>query len=115
MKKFYFLVVVSFSICSSFAIASDNPSQDGKDLIEKAADKMNIFALPYFEMKANVRILDNQEKRLEGTYSLLWNGPDKWREEINFAGYTELQLGCHCGFTSCTQPWGTARSEPLAL
>lgn len=79
-------------ICSSFGIASDNQSQDGKDLIEKAAEKVNIFALPYFEMKANVRI-DNQGKPLEGTYSLLWNGLEQWREEINFPGYTEIQMG----------------------
>jgi TonB family protein len=88
--KFYFLF--SFLICASLGIASDNQIREGKDLIEKAAEKMNIFALPYFEMKANVRIA-NQGKPLEGSYLLLWNGPEQWREEINFPGYTETQLG----------------------
>jgi hypothetical protein len=90
--KFHFLIVISLVICSAFGIASDNQSQDGNDLVAKAAEKMNIFALPYFEMKANVRI-DNQGKPLDGTYLLLWNGPEQWREEINFPGYTETQLG----------------------
>src|SRR6266436_3354840 len=90
--KSHFLLVISLVICSALGIASDSQSQEGKDLIEKAAEKMNIFALPYFEMKGNVRI-DNQGKPLEGTYLLLWNGPDQCREEINFPGYTEIQLG----------------------
>jgi len=93
MKLNLVLLVMFFLICSSLGNTSDNQSQDGKTLIANATEKMNIFALPYFEMKANVRILDNQGKRLEGSYSLLWNGPEQWREEINFPGYTETQLG----------------------
>jgi TonB family protein len=30
---------------------------------------------------------------LDGNYRLLWNGPEQWREEITFPGYTELQVG----------------------
>jgi len=90
--KLHLSAVVFLLVCSVFGIASNNQSQEGKDLIEKAAEKMNIFALPYFEMKGNVRI-DNQGKPLDGTYLLLWNGLDQWREEINFPGYTEIQLG----------------------
>src|SRR2546425_4899545 len=90
--KLHLSAVVFLLVCSVFGIASNNQSQEGKDLIEKAAEKMNIFALPYFEMKGNVRI-DNQGKPLQGTYLLLWNGPEQWREEINFPGYSEIQLG----------------------
>ena len=43
-------------------------------------------------MKAALRI-DNAAKPLDGTYRLLWNGPNQWREEINFPGYSELQVG----------------------
>src|SRR2546426_4519618 len=92
MKLHLLLAVMSFLIWSSLGNASDNQSQDGKDLIEKAAEKMNIFALPYFEMKGNVRI-DNQGKPLQGTYLLLWNGPEQWRGEINFSRYSEIQFG----------------------
>jgi TonB family protein len=73
------------------AIASSDDVSRGKALIERAQEKTNIFALPSFRMKANVRI-DNFGKPLDGTYSLLWNGPDQWREEIAFPGYSETQV-----------------------
>ena len=92
MKLHLLLVMMSFLVWSSLGNASDDQSQGRKDLIEKAVEKMNIFALPYFEMKGDVRI-DNQGKPLQGTYLLLWNGPEQWREEINFPGYSEIQLG----------------------
>jgi TonB family protein len=74
------------------AVASSDAAERGKQLIQQAVDKTNIFELPSFRMNANVRI-DNMGKPLDGTYSLLWNGPDQWREEITFAGYTEVQVG----------------------
>jgi TonB family protein len=72
--------------------ASSDVETRGKDLIEQASAKMNIFELPSFRMNATVRI-DNFGKPLDGTYSLLWNGPDQWREEITFPGYSEVQIG----------------------
>jgi TonB family protein len=72
--------------------AKDKPKQDGTDLIQQAEDKANIFALPSFELKANVRV-EKDGKTLDGSYVLLWNGPEHWREEINFPGYSELQVG----------------------
>src|SRR5579863_4400935 len=84
--------VVLCLLLLSYAGASGTQMPDGQDLIAKAADKMNIFALPRFEMKGIVRI-DNQGKPAEGSYLLLWNGPDQWREEISFPGYNEIRLG----------------------
>ena len=43
------------------------------------------------EMKASLK-LDNHGHPVEGTYSLLWNGRDQWREEINLPGYSEIQV-----------------------
>jgi len=43
-------------------------------------------------MKADVQI-EAQGALVEGKYQLLWNGPDQWREEIRFPGYTEEQVG----------------------
>ena len=74
------------------AIASSDDAARGKELIQQAVDKTNIFALPSFRMNANVR-LENFGKPLNGTYSLLWNGPEQWREEITFPGYSEVQIG----------------------
>src|SRR5436190_24079139 len=70
------------------AMASSDDASRGKALIEQAREKTNIFSLPSFRLKARVR-LDNFGKPLDGTYSLLWNGPDQWREEIAFPGYSE--------------------------
>jgi hypothetical protein len=77
---------------SSILAASDKAKQDGKDLVEKAEAKANIFELPSFKMKANVRLV-NKGHSLDGPYVLLWNGPEQWREEINLPDYIEVHVG----------------------
>jgi hypothetical protein len=67
-------------------------AQRGRTLIEAASSKSNIFELSSFRLAARVTI-DNFGKLLDGTYSLLWNGPDQWREEISFPGYSQIQVG----------------------
>lgn len=71
-----------------------NPSdqQEATKLLELAVSRMNIFDLPSFRMKASLQI-DMQDKLLDGNYQLLWNGPDQWREEVSFPGYSEVQVG----------------------
>lgn len=56
------------------------------------AEVRNIFGLASFEMKASVRI-DNEGQPLDGSYMLLWNGPEQWREEISLPGYSEVMVG----------------------
>lgn len=72
------------------ASASDEASR-GEQMIEQAKAKNDIRGLPSFEMKATVK-LDNHGKPIDGAYSLLWNGDDQWREEINFPGYSEIRV-----------------------
>ena len=72
------------------ALASDKASQ-GAQIIEEAKAKNDIRELPSFEIKASVR-LDNYGHPIDGTYSLLWNGTDQWREEITFRGYSEIEV-----------------------
>jgi len=91
MKR-YLLLLFWLVIQASVLSASDKAKQEGKGLIEQAEAKTNIFALPSFEMKANVRI-ENKGKPLDGSYLLLWNGPEQWREEISFPDYSEVQVG----------------------
>ena len=71
---------------------SEKSTRDPKELIAQAEDKMNIFALPHFVMKATIQV-DGQGKHAEGTYLLLWNGPEQWREQISFPDYGEIQVG----------------------
>ena len=90
--KFYIHLVILALVSSISTGASDKPQQDGKALIEEAENKADIFALPSFEMKANVRI-ENLGKMVEGSYLFFWNGPEEWREEISLPGYSEIQVG----------------------
>jgi hypothetical protein len=62
--------------------ASDKPKLDGKTLLQEGEDKADIFALPFFEIKATIRV-ENLGKTIEGSYSFLWNGPEAWREHRN--------------------------------
>ena len=73
-------------------IASGKPKVDAAALIEQAAAKTDIFALPSFVMKADISV-ENRGKTLEGKYQLVWNGPDRWREEISVPGYSEVTFG----------------------
>jgi TonB family protein len=43
-------------------------------------------------MKATVEV-ENRGKLVDGTYRLLWNGPNQWRGETTLPGYQEIQVG----------------------
>jgi TonB family protein len=85
-------LVLLLVIAASSMTASNDTKQQSKDLVEHAEEKSNILVLPSFEMKASLRI-DSRGKPLDGAYTLLWNGPEQWREEISFPGYSEVQVG----------------------
>jgi TonB family protein len=92
MNRYILLAIVGI-LLSPLSKASDTSEQrDAIKKLEQAVSKTNIFDLPSFQMKAAVQI-DNAGKQLDGSYRLLWNGPEQWREEITFPGYTELQVG----------------------
>ena len=91
MKR-YLPLVFLLTMHPSTLLASEKVKEEGKELVEQAQERNNIFALPSFEMKASIRI-DNKGEPLEGSYVLLWNGPGQWREEISFPGYSEIQVG----------------------
>jgi TonB family protein len=92
MKSLLLLAATTVLISIS-SLASDKPDQQETiKTIQDAVSKTNIFALPSFQMKAKVQI-ETQGKRVDGTYQLLWNGPDQWKEEIRFPEYTETQVG----------------------
>jgi TonB family protein len=79
-------------ILGNSTTAADSNQAAKQYLIEHTEEKTNIFALSSFQMKATVRI-DNNDKPLDGSYLLFWNGPEQWREEITFPGYSEVQVG----------------------
>jgi len=72
--------------------ASSPDQQEAMSRLQHAVANTNIFELPSFVMKADVEY-EHGDKRVDGTYRLLWNGPDQWREEVTFPGYSEIQIG----------------------
>jgi TonB family protein len=90
MKQCAILVAVVALWLQPVAASDDSgKQQEAIKKIEQAVAKTNIFDLPSFQMKANVEV-QNQGK---GSYQLLWNGPEQWREEIRLSGYSEVQIG----------------------
>jgi hypothetical protein len=47
---------------------------------------------PSFRLTARVEVYDEKHKAKEGRYTLLWNSPTIWREEITFPDYSEIRL-----------------------
>jgi TonB family protein len=92
MNRFRFLLPV-LAVFSTLLHASDAPGREEPfKKIEQAVSKTNIFELSSFQMKANVQI-ESHGKPLNGTYQMLWNGPNQWREEMRFPGYEETVVG----------------------
>jgi TonB family protein len=92
MKSRLYLTLL-FLFSAEFAGASNGLNrQEAAACLAEAVSKTNIFELPSFVMKADVQI-ELGGKLVDGTYELLWNGPDQWREGIRVPGYTEIQIG----------------------
>jgi TonB family protein len=78
-------------MASATALEASDKTVEAEQLLQDAITKNNIRELPSFEMKASLK-LDNYGHPVEGSYLLLWNGPDQWREEINVPGYSEIKV-----------------------
>lgn len=73
-------------------VSATDKAREGQEILEQARSKSDIRELPHFTMKAIVKIED-RGKLVEGRYTLLWNGPDQWREETSFPGFDEIRVG----------------------
>ena len=92
MNRYILLAIVGVLLSPLLSASDASEQQAAIKKLEEAVSKTNIFDLPSFEMKAAVQI-DNGGKPVDGSYRLLWNGPERWREEISLPGYAELQVG----------------------
>jgi hypothetical protein len=45
-----------------------------------------------FRMTARIEVYDERGKKKEGTYTLLWNSPTIWRDEISFPDYVQIRV-----------------------
>jgi hypothetical protein len=80
------LTMILFLFAQASLLSASDKTK-ATDLLEQANAKSNLRELPSFEMKASVKI-ENKGQQLEGSYMLLWNGPNQWREELSLPGYT---------------------------
>ncbi len=66
----------------------------GGELLRKAEQLTNIRSgdAPSFRLTARVQAYDEKGKKKEGTYTLLWDAPTIWREEIAFPDSYQVRL-----------------------
>lgn len=83
--------VLALLLLTPLPSASDR-TREGQEIVEQARSRSDIRELPSFTMKADVKIED-QGKLIAGQYSLLWNGPNQWREQISIPGFDEIRIG----------------------
>ncbi len=68
--------------------------QTGRELLQQAKQLTEIRAgnAPSFRLTARVEVYDEKGGKKEGTYSLFWNSPTIWREQITFPDYSQTRL-----------------------
>ncbi len=90
-RRSILLVFLMALVTTGSAFAGSEKAAKAEQMLQEAVAKNDIHELPSFEMRARLK-LDNHGHPVEGTYSLLWNGRDQWREEIKLPGYSEVQV-----------------------
>lgn len=89
------LGVVAAQFLSPHGFAKDDKEQEAAVLEENAKQVMD-FRLPGsppFRLKEDVGVRTHEGKWVEGSYALIWAGPDRWREELTFPDYREVRVG----------------------
>ena len=75
--------------------AQEDQQEQATALLSRAAELSNI-RLPESEpfiLRAQVRLLRLRAGEQEGTYTLAWESPDRWRAQIDFGGsYQDVQI-----------------------
>lgn len=90
----FFIVAIVIPLSPFLRALDPNEQQEAVKKMQQAISTTNIFDLPSFRMNAKAEI-ESRGKLVSGTYQLLWNAPESWREEINFPGYREVQVGAN--------------------
>ena len=77
-------------------LAKDRPSDhEGADLLAKATSLQNLHeqgAQP-FQLRMRIHAEHIVPKPTDGAYGEVWMTPNKWRREIAFPGFTQLEIG----------------------
>jgi TonB family protein len=70
------------------------PKSDPAALLRKAAQLSEIRSVgTAFSLQTQVTLFGANDQHIEGTLSLLWSSPTKWREELRLPGYVRVRVG----------------------
>lgn len=77
------------------SIAAADKRSDGAELLAKAVALQNIRAADAkpFHLRLRIHTQGIVAKPTDGTYDEVWLGPNKWRREISFPGFTQVVVG----------------------
>jgi len=83
-------------LLGSLCLAKDKPSDhEGADLLAKATSLQNLHeqgAQP-FQLRMRVHAEHIAPKPTDGAYAEVWMAQNKWRREVAFPGFTQLEIG----------------------
>jgi TonB family protein len=93
--RFLIMAVVATRFFFLQAFPKDNKEQEAAELEEKAKRVMDLRSpgSPPFRLMEDVRVWTKEGKGVNGSYTLLWVGPDQWRDELTLPGYHEIRVG----------------------
>lgn len=88
-------VVLLLQFQSHVSLAKDNGDQRSADLLAKAGSLQNIRQQESqpFQLRLRVHSEHIVSKPIDGSFAEVWMTPDKWRREIAFPGFTQLEVG----------------------
>ena len=88
-------VVLLLQFQSNISFAKDNADQRGADLLAKAGSLQNIHehGSQPFQLRLRIHTEHITSKPIDGSFAEVWMTPDKWRREIAFPGFTQLEVG----------------------
>lgn len=89
------IVALTLSVPRAWARKKQDRRAEAEALITKALAVSDLRApgSPPFEMRGIIEVHQSHGKPAEGSYLLLWESPDKWREEIHFSDYERIRVG----------------------
>jgi TonB family protein len=88
-------LLIALLLCS-LCLAKDKPSDhEGADILAKATSLQNLHeqgAQP-FQLRMRIHAEHIVPKPTDGAYAEVWLAPNKWRREVAFPGFTQLEIG----------------------
>jgi len=93
LTKTSMVALISLAGCLSFA--ASKPDQGGADLLTHAASLQNIReqGAHAFQVRMRIHAEHIVAKPMDGAYAEVWVAPDKWRREVSFPGFIQLETG----------------------